>query len=75
LTRRALDIKAVNCVLLFALRQSTGSNAVTWLQAGASLFVMDGNALVNRSGPRLVESAEAIAEVKKTRHYTINPTP
>jgi hypothetical protein len=30
--------------------------------AGVSMFVMDGNALVNRSGPRLVDSAEAIAE-------------
>ena len=30
--------------------------------AGVEMFVMDGNGLVNRSGPRLIESAEAIAE-------------
>ena len=30
--------------------------------AGIDLFVMDGNGLVNRSGPRLVESLEAIVE-------------
>ena len=37
-TRRASDLKAVNRVLLFSLRQSAGSNAVTWLHAcnGAS---------------------------------------
>ena len=27
-----LVLKAVNCVLSLALRQSTGSNAVTWMQ-------------------------------------------
>ena len=31
LTRRALNLKAVNFVLLFSLRQSTGSDAVAWL--------------------------------------------
>ena len=40
LTRTALDLMAVNLVLLFALRQSTGSNAVTWLQV-ASLADVD----------------------------------
>lgn len=33
-----------------------------WRAAGCAAYVMDGNALVNRSGPRLVESAEALAE-------------
>eukprot|EP00873_Tetraselmis_striata_P000231 jgi/Tetstr1/420495/TSEL_011608.t1 len=33
-----------------------------WRASGCAAFVMDGNALVNRSGPRLVESAEALAE-------------
>ena len=32
--RRVLDLKAFKGVLLFVLRQSTGSNAVTWLHAG-----------------------------------------
>ena len=50
------------------LRAPAAAGAVDKLRAaGASLFVMDGNALVNRSGPRLVESAEAIAEVKHTK--------
>ncbi|KAJ1493271.1 periplasmic binding protein, partial [Baffinella frigidus] len=45
------------------LRAPAATDAVDKLRAaGVALFVMDGNALVNRSGPRLVESAEAIAE-------------
>jgi len=43
--------------------QPTAQAAIAQLKhQGASLFVMDGNGLVNRSGPRLVESAEALAE-------------
>lgn len=53
LARSAAEVKA-----------AWGENAVAQLSSkcGGKLFVVDGNYLVNRSGPRLAESAEALAE-------------
>ena len=44
------------------LLDSWGGERLKDLQERVSVYVVDGNYLVNRSGPRLVESAEAIAE-------------
>ena len=44
------------------LLNSWGEERLKDLQERMPVYVVDGNYLVNRSGPRLVESAEAIAE-------------
>lgn len=44
------------------LLDSWGEEQLRDLQKRATVYVVDGNYLVNRSGPRLIESAEAIAE-------------
>lgn len=48
------------------LMQSLGDDKISQLQEAVPnqrVFIVDGNYLVNRSGPRVVESAEALAEV------------
>jgi iron complex transport system substrate-binding protein len=46
----------------------SGWNAVAAVQAG-HVFVLDGNALLNRSGPRIVDSLELIAHLLHPAHF------
>ena len=53
------------------LDESCGGLLTRLRDAGVEMFITDGNGLVNRSGPRLIESAEAIAEGRCEEHLCL----